>query len=158
MGIDPRIDDALRELANDEDTETRLDAYEAMVKRNDPAIHRVIVDGKFVVDVVASDYPLIFITQLGMPRITLFGRNLAVNVPTTVTAWSKQFMIKGDVGDEHIEVYYRPPDALQGSAFRVSPQLIELVEFLGHTTEPENPRPGLGLSYRPGSPPWPSVI
>ncbi len=147
MGLDPRIDEALHELVNDEDVETRLEAYEAMVKRRDPYVQRFTVDRKFVVDVVASDQPLIYITQLGLPRITIFGEDLTVSVPTTVTAWSRQVMIKSDLGDPQLEVYYRPPDALQGSAYLVSPQLPELVAFLGHTTVADNPLPGLGFSY-----------
>ena len=147
MGVDPRIDYALRGLLNDDDLETRLAAYEALVQRRDGSIERFAVGEKFVVDVVPSDKRLIYLTQQGLPRIALFGTDLAVKQPVTVTAWSKHFMIKGDLEDDRLEVYYRPPGAQQGWTYQVSPGLTELVQLLGHTTVAEEPLPGLGFSY-----------
>ncbi len=147
MGIDPVIDRALRKLVNDPDVETRLAAYEALVQRGDPSVDRIVVDEKFVVDVVDSDIPMIYITQVGLPRLAVFGRELAVDRPVTVTAWSQRFMMIANSTDDRVQVYYRPPDAAQGSSHLVRPQVAELIRFLGHTTMPDQPVPGLGLSY-----------
>ena len=43
MGIDPRIDQVLRELLNADDFETRIEAYEALLKRGDPSVARIMV-------------------------------------------------------------------------------------------------------------------
>ena len=147
MGINPRIDLALRELLNDDDTEVRLQAYEALVKRHDPFLRRYEVDDKFIVDVVESDKPLIYIAQIGRPRIVLFGQAMAIDRPATVSAWSNRLMIKADSEDSQVEVYYRQPNAEQGAIVRTNPTLDQFVQFLGHATSIEKPAPGLGLTY-----------
>lgn len=147
LGPNPRIDYALRELLNDPDVEIRLSAYEALIERGDPYLSRYIVDDKFVLDVVESEYPLIYISQIGQPRIAIFDEDLAVNIPTTVMAWSNQLMFKGDLGDDYLEVYHREPNQLQGTIMQVEPDLVELIHFLGHTTTVEQPAKGLGLTY-----------
>ncbi len=147
MGIDPLIDRALRGLLNHDDVETRLAAYEALVERRDPSVHRLGVDDKFVIDVVESQQPMVYITQRGLPRIVLFGADLSVDRPATVSIWSNRFMIKGDLEHETIEVYYRLPDTNEGIIHRTNPKLAEFVEFLGHSTTVQRPLPGLGLSY-----------
>jgi hypothetical protein len=147
MQLNPQIDGALRGLLNDVDTEVRLLAYEALVKRRDPYMSRHAVDDKFLLDIVESDKPMIYISQVGQPRIVLFGTNLTLEAPITVRAWSNQLMIKGDKGDEVVEVYYRPPDSQEGIVGRVEPVLEELVRFFGHQTTVEAPAPGLGLTY-----------
>ncbi|MHC4218698.1 MAG: flagellar basal body P-ring protein FlgI, partial [Planctomycetota bacterium] len=106
MGVDPRIDLALQAMLNDDDLEVRLASYEALVGRGSTAVDRFVVDGKFIVDVVLSDIPMIYITQAGMPRLAVFGPDLAVKRPLTVTAWSKRFMMMGDVEGDEVEVYY----------------------------------------------------
>ncbi|MHC4419857.1 MAG: flagellar basal body P-ring protein FlgI [Planctomycetota bacterium] len=147
MGIDPRIDLALQELLSDDDLEVRLAAYETLVERRGPAVQRFVVDEKFVVDVVTSDRPMIYITQAGMPRVAIFGADLAVKTPLTVTAQAQRFMMKRDLDQEQVEVYYRPTDATMGMTHLVDPRIPELVRFLGHTTTPDKPLPGLGFSY-----------
>ncbi|MHC4080683.1 MAG: flagellar basal body P-ring protein FlgI [Planctomycetota bacterium] len=147
MGIDPRIDMALQELLNDDDLEVRLAAYETLVERAGPAVQRFVVENKFIVDVVESKRPMIYITQAGMPRLAIFGSQLSVKTPLTVTAWSQRFMMKGDVEDKQVEVYYRPPDTTLGVTHLVDGRIPELVEFLGRTTTPDKPLPGLGFSY-----------
>ncbi|MCH8004760.1 MAG: flagellar basal body P-ring protein FlgI [Planctomycetes bacterium] len=147
MGIDPQINRALRDLLNDEDIETRLASYEALAQRGDPAITRFTVDDKFIVDVVESDKPLVYITQMGRPRLTIFGRDLAISRPVTLSTWSQRFMIKGDLQEKTVEVYYRAEDADRGVIHRTEPQLASFVQFLGQETAPPQPRAGLDLSY-----------
>ena len=56
-------------------------------------------------------------------------------------------MMKADSGQQQVEVYYRPPDATLGVTHLVDPQIPQLVDFLGRTTTPDKPLPGLGFSY-----------
>ena len=147
MGLNPLIDRALRSQLDDDDVEIRLAAYEALADRGDPSVQRVTVDEKFVVDVVDSDRPMIYITQIGLPRLAIFGIDLSIERPVTVSTWSQRFMIKGDLTDKMVEVYYRPQQAPQGMIHRVKPQVADFVQFLGHTTAVERPQPGLGFAY-----------
>jgi hypothetical protein len=147
MGTDPRIDRALRGLLDDPDLVTRLEAYEALAQRHDPYVDRWSVDGKFVIDAVESSSPRVYITQVGLPRIAVFGRDLEVKRPATVAMWSGRLMIKADLDSPEIDLYYRPIGAASGATYRVSPRITELARFLGRGTDPENPLPGLGFSY-----------
>jgi hypothetical protein len=146
MRPNPHIDATLRKLQNVDDVEVRLQAYEALVKRDDPYLKRYSVDNKFLLDVVQSDKPMIYITQIGEPRIVLFGKPEILR-PTTVSVWSNQFMIRGEEDDPQIEVYYRAPQADQGVILRTESDLERFVQFLGHTQTIERPAQGLGLSY-----------
>lgn len=147
MRLNPRIDLALRQLLDDENTEIRLSAYEALAKRRDPSIERHGVGHNFFVDIVTSSKPMIYITQTGEPRIVLFGRDLDIDRPATLGAWSNRLMLKADSGDSKVEVYYRDEDADQGVVHLVEPDLVDFIAFLGHRTTPEQPQPGLGLTY-----------
>ena len=80
-------------------------------------------------------------------RIAVFGRDLSVKRPTMMVTWAGQLMIRGDLDKDNVEVYYRPGDLLQGSTYWVDPRIAKIVQVLGHDTAPDNPLPGLGLSY-----------
>lgn len=147
MALNPRIEKTLRLLLNDDNPNVRIEAYEALAKRHDPTIERIPVDDKFMVDLIDSDIPMIYVTQLGFPRIAIFGRDLSIDLPVTMRAWSNRLMIKSEHGSDDVEVYYRPVDAIEGYVNRVEPRLDEFISFLGHTTTVEKPKPGLGLTY-----------
>ena len=147
MGIDPRIDMTLRGLLNEDDFETRIEAYEALVLRGDPSIGRILIADKFILDIVDSNKPMIYVSQVGMPRIAVFGTDLSINRPTMMVTWAGQLMIRGDLDKDDVEVYYRSGDLLQGSTYRVEPRIAKLIEIFGQDTAPDNPLPGLGLSY-----------
>jgi hypothetical protein len=147
MRMNPRIDLALREMLDDDNTEIRLSSYEALAKRRDPQIARIPVTGGFYVDIVESEKPMIYITQTGEPRIVLFGRGLDIERPATLGAWSNRFMLKADSGDEKVEVYYRDENADLGVVHQVEPSLPDFIAFLGHKTTIEQPQPGLSFTY-----------
>lgn len=146
MGSNPLIDRTLHNLLNDEDVEIRLAAYEGLLNRGSRFIDRISVDGKFTIDVVASDIPMLYVTQIGKPRLAVFGPDLAITQPITASAWSNRFIVK-DLDDETLEVYYRSPSSQKGSITKASPTLYEFLFFLGHTSTVADPRAGLGFSY-----------
>ena len=147
MGIDPRIDMTLRALLNEDDFQTRIEAYEALVRRGDPSISRIRIDDKFVLDIVASNKPMVYVTQVGMPRIAIFGNDLSLKRPTMMVTWAGRLMIRGDLDRDDVEVYYRAGNLLKGSTYWVEPRIAKLVQVFGHDTAADNPVPGLGLSY-----------
>lgn len=146
MGSNPLIDRTLHKLLNDEDVEIRLAAYEGLLNRGGRFIDRISVDGKFTIDVIASDKPMLYVTQIGRPRLAVFGPDLKISQPIFANAWSNRFIVK-DLDDETLEVYYRSPNSQKGSITKVSPNLYEFLFFLGHTSTVTDPRAGLGFSY-----------
>ncbi len=156
MRENPRIDHELRQLLNDDDVDVRLTAYEGLAKRGDPYMQSYAVDprpgapAKFIVDVVESEKPMIYITQFGQPRVVLFGEGLEIDTPVFVRAWQNRFMVKEieDAPEARLEVFYRRrPEDLDAVIHKVEPNLAEFVHFLGHTTTIERPSIGLGMSY-----------
>lgn len=147
LSFNPLVDNALTELLSDDDVEVRLEAYEGLAKRSNPSLSRTNVDGKFVLDVVESTKPMIYITQAGTPRIVVFGTDLAVERPLTLSAWSGRFMIKAEPDESQIEVYYRPLDAGRGGITRLDAGLEKVIQFLGHKSTIDRPSPGIDLTY-----------
>jgi hypothetical protein len=148
MGPNPAIDLGLRELLDDADVAVRLAAYEALVERGDYSILRIPVDETFVIDVVESSHPMVYIAQIGVPRIVIFDPGLSLERPLTVSAWDGRLMVKGDPDDDDVEVYYRPGEYDErGIIQKAGANLVEFLYFLGHRTTVEQPEPGLGLTY-----------
>ena len=120
-------------------------------------VARVPVAGKFVLDRVPFGDPLIYVTQQGTPRIALFGEDMTLQRPLFVSAWSERFMLAADSAADPVRVYYRepsPPDlpSTSAAAARVSldtaPLSVpELIDFLAHEPSPEDPTPGLAMTY-----------
>ncbi|HZW07204.1 MAG TPA: flagellar basal body P-ring protein FlgI [Phycisphaerales bacterium] len=164
LGGSPAIDLALRELVSSEDLEVRAAAYEAMVMRRDPAIRRSYVDGKFVLDVVPSTRPLIYVTQQGEPRVVLFREGMEVQRPMLMSAWEDRLLMSaefpgeaniaagpgGDAAPGQVRVQYRDPRAEPGSMplqATCNADVVSLVRLFARSSSTENPEPGLGMSY-----------
>jgi len=147
MDADPRINNDLRQLLDSKDADIRVAAYQALVERNDPSIIRQNVEGKFLLDVVPSDDPMVFITQQGEPRIVLFGTGLKIPTPTFVTGWANRLMFNADRPSDKINVYYLDHKTDESLTATVPTDLDEVIWFLAHQPTPDSPAPGLGLTY-----------
>ncbi len=148
MRSNPSIDLALRELLDDDDLQARLAAYDALAKRGSfMFIDRQYVDGKFIVDLVESTKPLVYITQQREPRIVVFGENLSIDRPATISAWNDDFLLKGDQGQDRVDVRYFNDRTGETNRYLIDAELEDFIPFLGHQTTIESPAPGLGLSY-----------
>ena len=147
MSSNPSVDLGLRSLLDDDDIDVRLTAFEELRDRNDPIVQSQDVGGRFRVDVVPSAKPMIYVSQSGEPRIAIFGTDLEVVRPMTMTAWSGRLMFKGDEGKKSLEVFYRPGDGMPPVTDFVQPKMAEVARFLGHTTTVDRPAPGLGMTY-----------
>ncbi len=145
---DPRTDRTLREMLNDQDVEVRLRAYEALAERNDPLMKRTSISGKFMLDQVESDYPMIYISQSKLPRIAIFGGELSIEQPITMGAWENRLLIQdSNEHDDKIEVYYRPARGGGARILQTDKSVGEFIESLAHQPDPDDPRPGLDLTY-----------
>ncbi|MCP3903817.1 MAG: hypothetical protein GY715_09300 [Planctomycetes bacterium] len=145
--FDPRVDHALRQRFSDEDIDVRLAAYEAQIRRADPLIVRHNLGGRFVLDIVESEFQMIYVTQVGQPRIAVFDPELSLKQPTLVDAWDGRLIVKSQADTDEVEVYYRPEDGRDRLIVSADPRLEEFVRFLAHTTTVEHPAPGLAFSY-----------
>ncbi|MFM7052634.1 MAG: flagellar basal body P-ring protein FlgI, partial [Planctomycetota bacterium] len=147
MQFNPDVDIGLRPLLNDADVDVRLATYEALLKRKDPLIARMSIDGKFDVALIPSAIPLVYVAQSGQPTIAVFGDELSVERPLTHSAWSNRLIMKADSIDDEIQVFWRPNDEGRPEIQNSDPRLSEFIPFLGHKTTVEKPYPGIGLSY-----------
>ncbi len=148
LGVDPRINNDLRELLSDPAADVRVAAYEALARRGDPYLARRYIEDKFVLDVVPSEKPMIYVSQQRQPRIVVFGENLGVSRPILATGWDERLMVAADGADDGLRVYYRDHVTGEGSTIDgLPPEASSLIQTLAHEPTPENPRPGFALSY-----------
>ena len=147
MGTNPAVDLGLRPLLDDPDVDIRLRTFESLEKRKDPIVAERRLDQGFVVNLVPSKWPMVYVAQSGKPRLVLFGEDQEISRPTTLAVWSNRFMLKGEAGEEKIEVFYRPRDDGPPMIDRVTASVPDFVLYLGHRPSPESPEPGLGMSY-----------
>lgn len=148
MGVDPRINTMLRELLSDPAADVRVSAYEALANRGDPLLTRRYVEDKFVLDIVPSAQPTIYITQQRQPRIVVFGEDLEINRPILATGWDERLMVAADAPDARLRVYYRDHASDEATSIAdLSPETPSLILTLAHEPTPENPRPGFALTY-----------
>lgn len=146
MDTNPDADLVLRPLLDDPDLDIRLEAYEALADRRDPLIHRYSVDKKFVLDLVPSKEPLIYVVQTGEPRIAIFGGEEPIKLPLTVRVWDGRLVMRGDPGDQRLSVRYQPVDGSAPLQASLAPYLPEIAFGLGHAGDRDS-RPGLNMSY-----------
>jgi hypothetical protein len=144
---DPEINRTLHDLLADDDVDVRVAAYEALAARGDPSLNTRPIEGKFMLDLIPSQEPLIFISQQGEPRIVVFGDSPAIRRPSFASAWDDRLMLTAETEDSPVRLYYRDYRTQRSSTHTVDPRLHRFIEFLAHQTTPESPAPGLGLTY-----------
>ncbi|MCP4069615.1 MAG: flagellar basal body P-ring protein FlgI [Phycisphaeraceae bacterium] len=147
MGPNPTIEMGLRPLLDAEDVDIRLATFEALEERADPIVAAYDIDDKFILNLVPSDRPLIYVAQTGRPRIVIFGDGQEVERPMFLEAWSNRLLMKADAEDGRLEVFYREASNLPAQIDEVSPEVGQLVAYFGHRTTIEAPAPGIGLTY-----------
>jgi hypothetical protein len=109
-------------------------------------VQRTLMPGKFVLDMVPGGDPLIYITQQGRPRIVLFGDPMLIR-PLLISTWSDRLLITSDGVEDPIRLYYRNPKTQQPLQMTIPPLLSSVVPLFAHKTTPEDPAPGLDLTY-----------
>ncbi len=129
---------------------TQLDALSQVYIPMDPirGVGRVLVEGKFFLDIVPFGEPLIYITQQNEPRIVLFGENLELSKPLLASAWSDRLMMIAEESSSPIRLYYRDDQTRTTLTINDVPgSLPELIKLFAQTPTPEDPRAGLSMSY-----------
>jgi hypothetical protein len=114
-------------------------------------IERASVEDKFFLDIVPVGDPMIYITQQGQPRVVLFGdpakRGLDVVRPMVVSVWSDRLMMTTEETSDMVHVRYQPINSERAMTQNVKASLPQLIQFMARKVTPEDPRPGLSLSY-----------
>lgn len=123
-------------------------------------IQRVSIGGdewnsSFVVDIVPTGDPLIYITQSGVPRIVLFGKDLKLHRPMTVSAWSERLLMAADTETDSIRIRYEslprklPNGEIPGKTVTATlgDDLVALIRFLARRPTDQDARPGLAMTY-----------
>ena len=140
----------LRELLDDQDVSVRITAYEVLVAISDQVVQRErMVSGgkvKFVLDLLPSKHPLIYISQVRQPRIVIFHKETGFNTPLLESVWDGRLRLRDQGGDE-LAVFYQRPGQVEGEVFSLRPTVANLVFLLGHRPDARNPTDGLDLSY-----------
>ncbi|MDG2055604.1 MAG: flagellar basal body P-ring protein FlgI [Phycisphaerales bacterium] len=172
LPFDPSVNQALYKLLDDDDVDIRLAAYEILAERNDPRLHRRIIAEKFILDVVPSKKPMIYIAQTGFPRIAIFSDDLQLVSPVLFNTWANRLMIKSLsqnaqspsetsrastlVGTEEmkedsdrgqVEVFFRASAAHLPRTQALSNSVADLTIFLGSGMDVTQTHPGLDLTY-----------
>ena len=129
---------------------TQIDILSRVWVPMDPlrGVGRTLVEGKFFLDIVPYGEPLIYVTQQKEPRIVLFGENLSLTKPLMASAWSDRLMLVADDVNSPTRMYYRDDTTRTTLTINEVPEMLpELIKLFAHTPTPEDPRPGLGMSY-----------
>jgi flagellar basal body P-ring protein FlgI len=145
---DPRIEFSLLEALDDEDLEVRLSAYEGLNARNSLLLDRSMVGEDFLLDVVESRYPMLYVAQVGRPRIVVFGSDLELGAPLPVEVWSGRMILKEMLEEpEMLEIFYRPRAGAPAELHESPRGVRELIIRLGGDRTMRTRDPGLGLTY-----------
>jgi hypothetical protein len=152
MPGNPVINLALRDLVNSPDLGIKVAAYEALSTRGDPSVSSIAIGDTFLIEQVPSTEPMVYVTQQGKPRIAIMGGEpespgVEIFRPLLVRAWSDRLMLDAESSTSPLRLFYR--SYRTGEVTRSEPpaDLAKLVRYLARTPTPEDPEPGLGLTY-----------
>jgi hypothetical protein len=110
-------------------------------------VSRKRLEGEFFLDRVEGGEPLVYVTQQGTPRLVVFGDEPKLKKPLLVSAWNDRLLIDAADANGPIRLLYRDWKTGGVTKQEVDEELVKLIEFFAHKPTPEDPRPGLGLSY-----------
>ena len=102
---------------------------------------------KFYLDMVPYGEKLIYVTQQGQPRIVLFGAGLELARPILAEVWSDRLMITADTASDDHRLYYLDARTGRATTGKIKPGIPEFIQFMAHQPTPEEPEPGLGMTY-----------
>lgn len=110
-------------------------------------IERRIIAGKFALDRVPGGDPLVYVTLQRAPRVVIFGDDPRINDHTLASIWSDRLMVMADGSSDGPRVLYRDYRTKRTTQTSAPAGLAAFVEFMGREPTPQDPRPGLGMTY-----------
>ena len=150
----------LKTLLDDGDIAVRVAAYESLSAINDRQItdrRVVVVDElgtgvKYIIDAVPAENPLVYVTQVGVPRIAVFSPDLGFEAPLLARLWDNRLMLAMEPEQGYLDIFYQPgvrnsSEAAASVKLKAVPDLKTLIYLLGHKPTIDQPTEGLGLTY-----------
>lgn len=142
----------LASLLDDTSMAVRLQAYNSLAGTDSQIIERFDIRDafgvKFIIDrIVTAQRPLIYITQDRVPRIVIFGPELAFPDPTLARLWDNRLMMRYPVDGNAMKVFYQGAGFDATQIHNIQPSVETLAYLLGHKPSARDPQAGLGLSY-----------
>lgn len=110
-------------------------------------VERRLIGEKFALDRVRGGPPLVYVTQQLAPRVVVFGDAPRVTEGAFASIWTDRMMLLNDSSSNEPRIYYRDYRTSRVTQTNVPSDLTDLVEFFGRRPSPQDPRPGLDLSY-----------
>lgn len=135
--------DVLRALLDDRNWLVRAAAYESLLKLGEKVrIKRTMVGKRFILDVVKScGEPVIYATQSGQPRITVFGGDLPVSNPMFFSMPDDLVTISdtpGPTGSRLMLFRKVPRSPTPSDMFYIDFNTSDLIRTLGGPTDRDN--------------------
>ncbi|HEV8606271.1 MAG TPA: flagellar basal body P-ring protein FlgI [Tepidisphaeraceae bacterium] len=125
----PRVDRMLSELLATKNALVRIEAYRVLAEHDSGAIISRAIDGQFTVDQVSTDGPpLVYATRSGIPRIAIFGQNLALNLPIMYNAMQDRLTICTAPDGKLVTIFDRTSNLRPGGVqAKIRPDLYEVI-------------------------------
>lgn len=141
----------LHRQLGDEDQAVRLAAYESLIALDDPIVQRNWFTNKagtlkFVLDLVPSDVPLIYIAQSPVPRVVIFNTMLPVTSDRLISMWDNRLMLGTDKTNL-MKVFYQQPGQVAAEQAECLPLVANLVYLMGHRSTLEHPMAGFDMTF-----------
>jgi hypothetical protein len=146
----PAMTHTLRSLLDDNDQRVRIVTYEALADAGDGMVNRIPVGGidgqKFVIELVPSSKPLVYVSQKGASRLVVFSPNAGFKRPMYASVWNGRLRLRSaDTGDR-IAVYYQRPTGAS-KTFAMAPTVANLALLLSQPASIQNPNEAPNLTY-----------
>jgi len=147
----------LRDMLDDPHKSVRIAAYESLSDIRSTFVQRLIVGdaehSKFVLDMVPSRLPMIYISQSRLPRIVVFNPGTGFKLPMLARLWENSLMLRWAAADQPVAVFYQPPQPTADNpeakpiTLQVAPFVANFIRLLSHKTTDEYPMPGFDMTY-----------
>ncbi len=144
---DPGIREYLRTHLNNPDLALRVTAFEALKRLDDARIITRPMGDKFVLDIVPSTQPTIYVTQSNVPRIVLFGMNMEILPEVFVDAWDGRLLMKADPDQPEAEIFYRPNSRVAPRLVKADRDLASMIRRMAFEPTPDLLEDGLNMRY-----------
>lgn len=151
LPVGARVTDALSKLVDDVDEDVRLTAYETMALTANPVLRRTPINGsggfKFLLDLVPSNRPLVYVAHNRLPRVAVFGLNTGFQTPLLARIWDNRLMLRTKPDKPLLDVFYQAPGDTRTQTFEIAPSIANFVVLLAQEPTVQNERQGLDLTF-----------
>ena len=141
----------LWKLVNDDDHSVCLTAYRSLADMADPLLKRHVFGDKnqfkFVLDLLPSEKPMVYISHSPMPRLVLFDDEMAFRRPIFMRFLDDRLILRTDESKPLTDVFYQPYGQMKGRTYEIGQLVANLVFLLAHKSTIEQPTHGLDLPY-----------